>query len=157
MTALYMLYKTIHILSATVLFGTGLGTAFHMWRADRTGDVRVIAAAARQTVLADWLFTMPAVIIQPVSGLLLLFEAGYALNEGWVILSLALYAVTGVCWLPVVWLQIRVRDMALAALDGGAALPPLYRRYMRIWFALGWPAFLSVIAIFTLMVFRPDF
>ena len=157
MTALYMLYKTIHILSATVLFGTGLGTAFHMWRADRTGSVRIIAAAARQTVLADWLFTTPAVIIQPVSGFLLLFEAGYALNEGWVILSLALYAVTGVCWLPVVWLQIRVRDMALAALDGGAALPPLYRRYMRIWFALGWPAFLSVIAIITLMVFRPDF
>lgn len=157
MTALYMLYKTIHIISATVLFGTGLGTAFHMWRADRTGSVRVIAAAARQTVLADWLFTTPAVIIQPVSGFLLLFEAGYALNEDWVILSLALYAVTGVCWLPVVWLQIRVRNMALAALDGGTALSPLYRRYMRIWFALGWPAFLSVIAIFTLMVFRPDF
>lgn len=152
---LYPLYKTIHILGSTVLFGTGLGTAFHMWRADRSGDLRVIAAAARQTVLADWLFTTPAVIIQPLTGFLLLFEAGYALDEGWVMLSLALYAVTGACWLPVVWLQIRVRDMALAALADGAELPPLYRRYMRLWFALGWPAFLSVIAIFTLMVFRP--
>ena len=152
---LFSLYKTIHILSATVLFGTGLGTAFHMWRADRTGDVRVIANAARQTVLADWLFTTPAVIIQPLTGFLLMFEAGYALDEAWIMLSLALYVVTGACWLPVVWLQARMRDLAVAALDDGAELPPLYRRYMRIWFALGWPAFLSVVAIFALMVFRP--
>lgn len=157
MTGLYILYKTIHILSATILFGTGLGTAFHMWRADRTGDLRVIATAARQTVLADWLFTTPAVIIQPLTGILLLFEAGYSLDEGWIILSLVLYALTGACWLPVVWLQIRARDLALTALRDGKGLPPLYRRYMRIWFALGWPAFLSVIAIFTLMIIRPEF
>lgn len=156
MTDLYSLYKTVHILSATVLFGTGLGTAFHMWRADRTGDVRVIAAAARQTVLADWLFTAPAVIIQPLTGFLLIYEAGYALDEAWIMLSLGLYVLIGICWLPVVWLQIRMRDLAAAALNDGAGLPPLYRRYMRLWLALGWPAFLSVIAIFALMVFRPE-
>ena len=152
---LYSLYKTVHILSSTVLFGTGLGTAFHMWRADRTGDVRVIANAARQTVLADWLFTAPAVIIQPLTGFLLMYEAGYALDEAWIMLSLGLYVLIGACWLPVVWLQIRMRDLAAAALDNGAEPPPLYRHYMRLWFALGWPAFLSVIAIFALMVFRP--
>ena len=152
---LYSLYKTVHILSSTVLFGTGLGTAFHMWRADRTGDVRVIANAARQTVLADWLFTAPAVIIQPLTGFLLIYEAGYALDEAWIMLSLGLYVLIGACWLPVVWLQIRMRNLAAAALDDGAEPPPLYRRYMRLWFALGWPAFLSVIAIFALMVFRP--
>ena len=152
---LYPLYKIIHILSSTLLFGTGLGTAFHMWRADRTGDLRVIANAARQTVLADWLFTAPAVIIQPLTGLLLMFEAGYALDEAWIMLSLGLYVLVGACWLPVVWLQIRMRDMAVAALSDDTPLPPRYRRYKRIWFALGWPAFLSVIAIFALMVFRP--
>ena len=153
---LYAFYKTVHILSSTVLFGTGLGTAFHMWRADRTGDVRVIANAARQTVLADWLFTAPAVIIQPLTGFLLIYEAGYALDEAWIMLSLGLYVLIGACWLPVVWLQIRMRNLAAAALDDGAEPPPLYRRYMRLWFALGWPAFLSVIAIFALMVFRPE-
>jgi uncharacterized membrane protein len=173
---LYSFYKTVHILSSTVLFGTGLGTAFHMWRADRTGDVRVIANAARQTVLADWLFTAPAVIIQPLTGFLLIYEAGYALDEAWIMLSLGLYVLIGACWLPVVWimlslglyvligacwlpvvwLQIRMRNLAAAALDDGAEPPPLYRRYMRLWFALGWPAFLSVIAIFALMVFRPE-
>lgn len=152
----YLLLKTIHILSATILFGTGLGTAFHMWRADRMGDLAVIAAATRQTVLADWMFTMPAVIVQPLTGFLLLFEAGYGLDEGWVVLSLVLYVVTGACWLPVVWLQIRMRDMAAEAQASSGALPPLYRRYMRIWFALGWPAFGAVTAIFFLMVFRPD-
>lgn len=152
---LYPLYKIIHILSSTLLFGTGLGTAFHMWRADRTGDLRVIANAARQTVLADWLFTAPAVIVQPLTGLLLMFEAGYALDEAWIMLSLGLYVLVGACWLPVVWLQIRMRDMAVAALSDDTPLPPRYRRYKRIWFALGWPAFLSVIAIFALMVFRP--
>ena len=153
---LYAFYKTVHILSSTVLFGTGLGTTFHMWRADRTGDVRVIANAARQTVLADWLFTAPAVIIQPLTGFLLIYEAGYALDEAWIMLSLGLYVLIGACWLPVVWLQIRMRNLAAAALDDGAEPPPLYRRYMRLWFALGWPAFLSVIAIFALMVFRPE-
>lgn len=151
----YLLLKTIHILSATVLFGTGLGTAFHMWRADRTGDIHVIAAAARQTVLADWLFTMPAVVVQPVTGFLLLATAGYGLSEGWVALSLLLYVLTGACWLPVVWLQIRMRDMANVASSGNTDLPPLYHRYMRIWFALGWPAFGAVAAIYFLMVFRP--
>lgn len=153
----YLLYKTVHILSSTLLFGTGLGTAFHMWRADATGDIRVIAAAARQTVSADWLFTAPAVVVQPVTGLLLMAEAGYALDEGWILLTLGLYVLTGACWLPVVWLQIRMRDMALIALKEGNSLPLLYRRYMRLWFALGWPAFLSVIAILFLMVFRPSF
>lgn len=155
MTDPYLLYKTVHILSSTVLFGTGLGTAFHMWRADATGDVRVIAAAARQTVLADWLFTAPAVVLQPVTGLMLVAQTGYALDEGWILLSLGLYALAGACWLPVVWLQIRMRDMALIALANDGAMSPLYRRYMRLWFALGWPAFLSVVAIFFLMVFRP--
>jgi uncharacterized membrane protein len=153
----YTLIKTIHILSATVLFGTGLGTAFHMWRADKTGDVRVIAAAARQTVLADWLFTTPAVIVQPLTGLVLAIETGYSLVEPWILMSVALYILVGVCWLPVVWLQIQMRDVAVAALDNGGDLPPLYRRYARVWFILGWPAFLSVIAIFALMVARPQF
>lgn len=153
----YLLYKTLHILSSTLLFGTGLGTAFHMWRADATGDVRVIAAAARQTVLADWLFTTPAVIAQPLTGLMLMNEMGYGFGEGWIWLSLGLYVLTGACWLPVVWLQLRMRDMAAAALRDGTALPPLYRRHMRVWFALGWPAFLAVVAIYALMVYRPAF
>lgn len=153
----YHLYKMIHIVSSTVLFGTGLGTAFHMWRADRTGDVRVIAAAAHQAVLADWLFTAPAVVIQPLTGFLLMLEAGYRLDETWILLSLALYILTGACWLPVVWLQLSMRDMAAAANAAGLPLPPLYHRQMRLWTTLGWPAFLFIIAIFALMVFRPEF
>lgn len=155
MSELYPFLKTLHILSATILFGTGLGTAFHMWRADRTGDVPVIAAAARQTVLADWLFTTPAIVVQPATGLWLLHAGGFALAEHWVLLSLALYGLAGVCWLPVVWLQIHMRDLAAEAHRSRCELPPLYRRYMRIWFALGWPAFAAVVTIFFLMVFRP--
>lgn len=157
MSELYPLLKTLHILSAAILFGTGLGTAFHMWRADRTGDVTVVAAAARQTVLADWLFTTPAIVVQPLSGLWLLHLIGIPLGEGWVLLSLALYILAAACWLPVVWLQLRMRDLAVSARASGSALPARYRRYMRIWFALGWPAFAAVVAIFFLMVFRPAF
>jgi uncharacterized membrane protein len=151
----YLLLKAIHILSAAVLFGTGLGIAFFMWRADRSGDVAVIAATARQVVLADWLFTAPAVIVQPVTGYLLAIEAGYALNERWLLLSAGLYVLTGACWLPVVWLQFRMKTLAEAACEQNAPLPAAYRRAMRLWFALGWPAFGAVIAIFFLMVFRP--
>ena len=149
---LYEIVKTLHILSATVLFGTGLGTAWFFWQAHCTGDAATIAATARAVVRADWLFTTPAVILQPLSGAWLIHAVGYSPAEPWLLWTYALYALTGVCWLPVVWLQIRMRDLA-AASDG--ALPPLYHRYARIWFALGWPAFAAVIVIFGLMVARP--
>lgn len=151
----WLALKLAHILGATLLLGTGLGTAFFMWRADRSGDVAAIAVAARTVVLADWLFTAPAIVAQPVTGYLLAAEAGYRLTEGWILLSLGLYAVAGACWLPVVWMQIRMRDMASAASADGTKLPPGYHRYMRIWFALGWPAFAAVAAIFALMIYRP--
>lgn len=155
MSDLYLPLKLIHVLSATILFGTGLGTAFFMWRADRGGDVAAIAQTARTVVIADTIFTLPAVIVQPVTGALLAEAAGHDWRSGWIVAALALYVLVGACWLPVVWLQLRMRDLAVAALREATPLPPRYRRYMRLWFALGWPAFLAVIAIFYLMLFRP--
>jgi uncharacterized membrane protein len=152
---LYEIVKTVHILSATVLFGTGLGTAWFMWRADRSGDVAMIAATARNVVLADWLFTTPAVIVQPLSGLWLIHLGGYASTEPWLLWTYGLYALAAACWLPVVRLQIRMRDLAVTARTNGASLPPDYQRLARVWFLLGWPAFLAVVAIVFLMVARP--
>ncbi len=150
----YLLVRLIHILSATLLFGTGLGSAFYMWRAHKSGDVRVIASVARNVVLADWLFTTPAVIIQPISGLWLVSTRGYALIEPWILISLLLFALAGVCWLPVVWLQVQMRNLAEMAARGQTALDARYHRYMRVWFLLGWPAFAAVLIIFGLMVFK---
>lgn len=150
----YGFIKTLHILSATLLFGTGLGTAYFMWSANRTRDARVIASVSRHVVRADWMFTLPSVIFQPLSGAWLVQAAGYSWG-GWVGLSLALYAVTGACWLPVVWLQLRMRDLAADARRRGQPLPAHYWRYARLWFRLGVPAFLAVIAIFFLMVLKP--
>lgn len=151
----YAALKLAHVVSATLLFGTGLGTAFHLWRADRGGDVRAIAAAARSAVLADWLFTLPAVLLQPLTGVTMMALAGYRWSEPWIAAALALYGVAGACWLAVVWLQIRMRDLAVAAAARGEELPDAYRRYMRLWFALGWPAFLAVAVTFYLMVTKP--
>lgn len=148
--------KWIHILSAIVLFGTGLGTAFHGLASNLSRDVRAIAVANRNVVLADWLFTTPAVVIQPLTGIWLALEGGWPLTTGWIVLSLILYVLTGACWLPVVWLQLRMRRMAEAAAAAGEPLPPEYRRYFRIWFALGWPAFTAMIIIVWLMVFKPE-
>ncbi|MCP5368375.1 MAG: DUF2269 domain-containing protein [Hyphomicrobiales bacterium] len=152
----YLTLRVLHILGAMVLFGTGMGTAFAMWAAHLRGDVRAIAVVARNVVLADWLFTAPAVVVQPVTGALLMAQRGIAWDEPWVLAALALYVLTGACWLPVVWLQIRVRDLAVAAAETGAPLPPLYHRHMRAWFILGWPAFAAVLGILVLMVARPD-
>jgi uncharacterized membrane protein len=148
--------KWIHILSAIVLFGTGLGTAFHGLASNLSGDVRAIAVANRNVVLADWLFTTPAVIVQPVTGIWLAVEGGWALTSRWILWSLALYGLAGACWLPVVWLQIKMPHMAEAAVVTGEPLPPQYYRYFWIWFALGWPAFAAMVAIVWLMVFKPD-
>jgi len=151
------LLKLIHILSAILLFGTGLGTAFHGMASNLSKDVRAIAVTNRNVVLADWLFTTPTVIIQPISGLWLAVQQGWPLTSGWIVVSLALYALAGACWLPVVWLQLRMWQMAERAVAAGADLPPLYHRYFRIWFALGWPAFTAMIVIVGLMVFKPSF
>ena len=152
----YLLLKYIHILSATLLFGTGLGTAFHGFLAFRSRDARVIAAVGRSVVLADWLFTTPAVIVQPATGIAMAMQAGLPLTTGWIALTFALYALVGVCWLPVVWLQIELRAMGRASQLAGTPLPERYYRFLRYWFLLGWPAFIAVLAIFYLMVLKPD-
>jgi uncharacterized membrane protein len=151
----FLLIKTVHILSATVLFGTGLGSAFYLWRAHRGGEASVIAAVSRNVVLADWLFTAPAVILQPLTGLWLMASAGISFAPVWLRLSLALYLLAVACWLPVVWLQVRIHRVAREAAANGTPLPALYRRYMRYWFMLGWPALLAVLAAFFLMVVKP--
>lgn len=151
----FLWLKWLHILSATLLFGTGLGTAYYKWSADRSGDVRAIAMVMRRVVLADWLFTTTTIVIQPLTGLRMAQLAGYPLTSGWVAWSLALYVLAGACWLPVVWLQLRMRDMAIGAAAEGAALPARYHRYARIWFVLGIPAFAALVVVFYLMVFRP--
>lgn len=151
----YVLLKTAHILSSTLLFGTGLGTAFFLWFTHRSGQLPAIAVATRLTVRADFLFTTPAVIVQPLSGYLLMHLMGFDLHTPWLQAAIALYLLAGACWLPVVWLQWRARNLAAAALRDGTELPSAYHHCMRAWFVLGWPAFLAVIAIFWLMVAKP--
>lgn len=155
MSGAYHTLEFIHILSATLLFGTGLGTAFAMWRAHRTGDARVIAAVAQGVVLADWVFTTPAVVIQPATGALLVELHGFPWTLPWLVAALVIYVLVGACWIPVVWLQMRMRDLARQAVESGRPLPPLYHRCYHWWFALGWPAFAGVLAIFWLMIFKP--
>jgi uncharacterized membrane protein len=151
----YVALKLVHVLSSTLLFGTGLGTAFHMWMTHRGGDVRAIASAARLTVRADWYFTAPAVIIQPLSGFALMHLAGFAWTQSWLQLALLLYLIAGSCWIPVVMLQLHVQRLATAAVERGQPLPPAYYRTMRLWFLLGWPAFAAVVVTFWLMVAKP--
>jgi uncharacterized membrane protein len=151
-----LILKLVHLIGAAVLFGTGLGITFFMYMAHRTGDAATIATTARMVVIADAMFTLNAVIAQPVSGAALALSIGYSVWEPWIIVSLVLYGVIGLCWLPVVGIQLRLRELAAAAVRAGTPLPDAYHRLFRIWFALGWPAFLGVIAIFALMIFRPQ-
>jgi uncharacterized membrane protein len=150
------IYKFIHVLGASVLFGTGLGIAYFMLMAHRTGHAGVIAVTARFVVLADLMFTATAVVVQPVSGWLLARSIGLSpLDESWIVVSLLLYVLVGLCWLPVVFIQMRMRELAHEAAVGAKPLPEAYYRLFGIWFVLGWPAFFGVLAIFALMVWQP--
>ena len=151
----YLILKWLHILSSTILFGTGIGIAFFKWITDRSGDVRAIRIVSERTVLADWLFTTPAVILQPITGFGLVYLAGYPMLTGWIFYSFCLYILAGCCWLPVVWLQIRMREIARTADDKNTPLPQQYWTYARIWFWLGIPAFGALILVYWLMVFKP--
>ena len=151
----YLVVKWIHVLSSTVLFGTGIGSAYYMLLASLRRDPVVTHAVVRNVVLADWLFTTPTVILQPLTGFWLVHLAGFPWSSGWIVGSLALYVVAGACWLPVVWMQIRMREMARLAVEQGAALPARYFAYLRVWVALGVVAFVSLVVVFYLMVAKP--
>lgn len=148
----YLTAKYAHILSSTVLFGTGLGTAFQMVCAMRSRKAPVIHQVARQVVLADWLFTLPAGVIQPLTGAWLIYVQGWSLTEPWLLAAYLLYAMAFICWAPVVHLQIRIRDLT----QDTDQVPDAAWRAYRIWFFLGWPAFLALLAVFWLMVAKPD-
>jgi len=152
----YLVVKWLHVLSSTVLCGTGLGSAFYMFFTNRSGEVRAIAVVARRVVIADWLFTTPTAILQPLTGFWLLHLANLPWTSGWILWSLVLYVVAGACWLPVVWIQIRMARMAEAAAQAGEPLPERFWRYHAVWTALGCPAFIAFIAIFYLMVVKPS-
>ena len=151
----YFLIKTVHVISATVLFGTGLGTAFFMFRSRNAVNLQSRLDTARTTVLADYLFTLPAVILQPITGVMLIVWSGYDPFDFWLVASYGLFVLAGLCWLPVVWIQIRLRNMLAASLRTGAPLPEAYRRLLRVWFILGWPAFGALIVVFFLMAAKP--
>lgn len=150
----YLLIKTLHVLGATVLFGTGLGIAFFFW-SSRQSDVHARLFAARTTVFADFLFTLPAVILQPVTGAWLILDGGLDPRAPWILISLGLYALAGLCWIPVVWLQMKMKRMLEASVAGREFDERAYERLRRIWFLLGWPAFLALVAVFWLMVSKP--
>ena len=147
--------RWLHVIGATVLLGTEAGIAFFMLMAHRTRQPALIAHVAATVVVADVLFTATAVLAQPVTGFGLAYLIGWPLTEGWLLLSLALYVLTGMFWLPVVWIQLRMRDLARRAADEGLPLPERYDRLFRIWFACGVPAFLAVLAIVWLMIAKP--
>lgn len=151
----YITVKWLHILSSTFLFGTGIGSAFYMLFTSLSGDARATAIVARYVVIADWIFTTPTIIIQPLTGFYLLHLAQMPFTSAWIMWSIFLYFVAGACWLPVVWMQIRMRKFAEEAARSGAELPPIYWRYLKIWVALGIPAFFSLVIVFYLMVAKP--
>jgi uncharacterized membrane protein len=153
---LYWALKYLHIIGAAVLLGTGAGIAFFMLLAHQTGKPATIAAVARIVVIADFLFTATAVVAQPVTGALLAWNMGFSLKESWIAASIVLYLITGAFWLPVVWMQMRMRDLAHAPAHSNTVLPEEYHRLFRVWLAFGFPAFGAVLAIFWLMMAKPQ-
>lgn len=151
----YLITKWLHILSSTVLFGTGLGSAYYMFFASLTRKPAVVAVVVRQVVWADWAFTTTTILFQPLSGVYLLHLLDLPLTTPWVLWSFALYFLAGACWLPVVWIQIRMRLLAETAVRNGQPLPRVYFQYLRWWTALGIPPFVALVIVFWLMVAKP--
>jgi uncharacterized membrane protein len=151
----YLLLRLLHIVSATILLGTGIGIAFFMAMAHRSGQVATIAAVSRLVVIADSVFTAPAVLLQLATGIALVMHTGLPWSQPWLLWALVLFVLVGACWLPVVWIQWRISRVAAEAVALGAPLGRGYHRLMRWWFALGWPAFAAVLAIVWLMVRKP--
>jgi uncharacterized membrane protein len=151
----YFVAKWLHILSSTLLFGTGLGSAYYMFFASLTRDPRVVVTVVKYVVIADWLFTTTTIIFQPLSGLYLVHLMGIPVTSRWLVWTYALYLLAGAAWLPVVWMQIQMRNMAREAVAAHAALPERYWRFLKMWVALGIVAFVALVIVFYLMVAKP--
>ncbi len=151
----YHSLKLLHILSATLLIGTGIGSVYYMWRADRSNQLDTIALTSKHLVTADWLFTLPAAIVQPITGILMAQHLGIKFNTPWLFSSIGLYMLMGCCWIPVVWIQIRVASITQQSVVNKTSLPKRYHQLMRYWYALGVPAFVAILAIVYFMVFKP--
>lgn len=154
--SLYIIIKTVHIICSTILFGTGIGTAFFMFRSWFTQNLQEKLYASKNTVLADYLFTFPAVILQPLSGIALIHLVGYDWTDLWLMLTYGIYIIAGLCWIPVVWIQIQLMRIVAECVESGTELPPRYNKLFKIWFALGWPAFMGLVVVFYLMVAKPS-
>lgn len=152
---IYLWIKVLHIIGSTILFGTGIGIAFFMFMSWFTNDLHEKLYAARNTVFADYVFTLPAVIIQPTTGFWLLWQGGYEWHETWLVLTYLIYVIAGLCWLPVVYIQINLKKMVAFAIRNDQTLPKSYHQWFRWWFILGWPAFSGLVIVFFLMVFKP--
>ncbi|WP_338768721.1 DUF2269 domain-containing protein [Massilia sp. METH4] len=151
----YFIVKWLHILSATFLFGTGIGSAWYLLFAVISRNVAAIAVVSRIVVIADWLFTATTMIVQPLTGFYLIHIAGYPLHSKWIVWSVVLFVIAALCWFPVVWLQMRLRDLSAAAVAENTPLPPQFWRYFKFWVVLGIPAFFAFLAVFWLMVAKP--
>lgn len=153
---MYALLKALHILSAAILFGTGLGIAFFQFAAYRGKDVAGFATIARLTVRADWIFTASAIVVQPLTGVMLLRVTGYAWDLPWLLWSYVLFVVAGVFWLSVVWMQMRIAHLAAQSRDQHLPLQADVHRLMRVWFWCGWPAFAALLGAYWLMITKPS-
>lgn len=151
----YLIVKWLHILFSTFLFGTGVGSAFYLFFSTLQRDTTVVAAVTRLVVRADWLFTATTALLQPLTGFYLVHLMGYPLSARWLQWSIILYVIAIACWIPVVWLQMRLRDLAHQAARQNERLPPLFWRCFYTWVGLGVPALLAFLAIFWLMVAKP--
>jgi len=150
----YLTFKLIHILAAVVVTGTGAGIAFFMFMANKSNNPHAIYITAKHVILGDWLFTTPAVIIQIISGIILMKIQGYSFSSPWFYWVLGLFIFIGLCWIPVLKIQYKLRELAKKSLELNEVTPE-FRSLMRTWTLLGIPAFTAILAIFWLMVFKP--
>ncbi|WP_211465777.1 DUF2269 family protein [Collimonas silvisoli] len=153
---IYLMLKWTHIMSSVLLVGTGFGSAFYLYFIHRTRNPGAIAEVVRLVVRADFWFTTPAIFIQPLTGYAMLSLSGYPITQNWVLWTFFLYALAGACWLPVVWLQIQMSKIASASARNNVQLPAHYWQYARYWEWLGYPAFIAMLVIYGLMVFKPS-
>ena len=153
---IYVWIKILHVISASILFGTGLGTAFYMFYVNLQNNIALIAKATYAVVIADWLFTATSGVIQIMTGFAMVYLKGYSFQSLWVLGSIVGYVIAMICWFPVVWLQMRCYDLAFEAVSHNKPLSSQYRRYFKTWWLLGIPAFIALICVFYLMANRPE-
>jgi len=148
--------RMMHLLGAILFLGNIIVTAVWASLGRRSRDAEVVRFLVRGILATDAIFSLPGVILLLMNGGVL-GTAWFKAGAPWIIVSVILFALTGVLWGAVLVPVQKKLGRMVEAMPQGGPIPAEYDVLMAKWFRFGGIATLLPLVTFVLMVLKPTF